>query len=214
MATFYQAIASVALTMCVFAGSAFADTYRHIDLLALQIARETKLLVLESSHYRHTPQYRHLLDDTRDMARLADHIHDLAHHHGELVHMESDVAQLDAKFHHLEGLFHAIEREARFGNGRIYGNTAHVGRLLHSIEDAIHHLQDDLRDLRRFACDNRNVITSRRVAVPDPIRYAPRTQSLYWNGPPVRNTRDDIRRGSGFGISFGGGRRSGFSFQF
>ena len=68
-----------------------ADEFRHIDQLAVKIQRTTKRLISEVRHYRDTPAYGHLLADSREIYRLATHIHDLSHFHGRLAHMESDI---------------------------------------------------------------------------------------------------------------------------
>ncbi len=148
MATLTKTLAAFGLVITTFSTSAFADTYQHIDQLALRIDRQAKLIVSESRHYRHTPEYQHLVADARDMSQLADHLHELAHHHGSLAHLESDLAKLDSKFHHLESVFDRVERNAAHGYGHVHGNTLHVKHLLNSMEENIHHLQEDLRSLR------------------------------------------------------------------
>ncbi|GAA5504672.1 hypothetical protein [Novipirellula caenicola] len=148
MPLFNKTFASLALCLTAFCSTASADTYDHIDQLALKIAVQSNQIVRETSHYRHTPEYVHLLSDARDMARLADHIHELAHHHSSVSHLDRDLAMLDSKFHHLESLFDAIEHRAAYGHGHIHGHTSHVRMLLNAIENNIHHLQADIRTLR------------------------------------------------------------------
>ncbi len=159
------AMAGFALT-----GTAKADTYSHIDGLAVQLTRNARLLEREfAAHYRHTSRYRHLREDARQMIRLADHVHEVAHHEGSLSHLQSDLRQLDRLFHHIEELVDEIEHDAaglgddhhgHFGNfggyhgrygGHIHGNTRHVRRILSAMEDTLHHLQDDVRQLARAA---------------------------------------------------------------
>ncbi|WP_153558724.1 hypothetical protein [Roseimaritima sediminicola] len=148
--------------------TAQADTYEHIDQLALRIAGNARRLIPETRHYRHTHEYRHLLSDARDLERLADHLHELAHHHGSLHHMQADVASLDRRFHHLEDLIESIERHSRHGHGHVHGHTEHVWSLLHAIEDDLHHLQEDLRTLSGTARHH-----SGRIVVPQPIIVDP-----------------------------------------
>lgn len=129
---------------------ASADEFRHIDQLAVKIQRTTKRLISEVRHYRDTPAYGHLLSDSREIHRLATHIHDVSHYEGRLTHMESDLRQLDRRFAHLQSVFDRVERDAEFcGGGHIHGNTAHVKRLLNTIEDSIHHMRSDIADIRR-----------------------------------------------------------------
>ncbi len=155
------ALAGFALT-----GTATANTYSHIDGLAVQLTRYARQLDQEfTAHYRHTSQFRHLREDARQMIRLAEHIHEVAHHQGSLSHLESDLRQLDRLFHHIEDLVEEIEHNAaglghyhgHFGSyygtysgGHIHGNTRHVRRILKSMEDTLHHLHDDVRELARL----------------------------------------------------------------
>ncbi len=202
---FTKMIAAMALLVLTsFASTASADTYHHIDDLAKRIERNCKRVVIESRHYRHTPEYGHLVSDARDMARLADHVHDLAHHHGSLIHLQSDVAALDRQFHHLESVFERIEHNAAFGHGHIHGNTSHVRRLLQSIEKDIHHLQSDLRSLLApEPCTVAPVVVQRPVvrrAVPPTGWNTFEYGSNRWSG---YNTRPSS---SGFGHSYQRGR--------
>ena len=100
MTPIHKLLAAASVFVVGLSGTASADTYHHIDDLANHIARQTRLLQHEiSAHYRHTPEYSHLVHDTNDLARLADHMHEVAHHHGSLAHLESDLRRLDSSFH-------------------------------------------------------------------------------------------------------------------
>ncbi|QEF98231.1 hypothetical protein Mal15_22800 [Stieleria maiorica] len=189
-----QSFATLGLLTALIASPALADTYRHIDELANDIEDKARLLEKEVRHYRHTPEYRHLVEDTRAIRKLADHIHDVAHDHGSLSHMESDLRELDREFHHLVSVFDRVERHAAHGHGHIHGDTRHVRRLLHYIEVDIHHMQNDFRSLRR------------------PYHHHDRTtlaRPPVFAAPPSRCPDDDAYRwgGSGFGrgISIGSG---------
>lgn len=132
---------------------AAADTRHHLDEIACRLARDTDTLVQEAAiHYRHTPQYPHLISDAVQMKRLANHIHAIVLH-GSIDYLKRDVDDLDRLFHHVEGLIHQIEVNSRhsFHGGHIHGNTFHVCRGLKLIEADIHHLQNDLRILCRTA---------------------------------------------------------------
>ena len=127
-----------------------ADEFRHLDQLAVKIQRTSKRLIGEMKHYRHTSEYGHLIADSQEIYRLATHIHDVTHFEGRLTHLESDLRELDRKFHHLESVFERVEHDARFGaGGHVHGNTAHVKRLIDSIEDSIHHMRADIIEIRR-----------------------------------------------------------------
>ena len=134
-------------TLAGFAQNAKADYYSHLDRLACDILRQSDALVGEAIHYRHTPQYRHLVHDLKQIRAFADHIHEVAHHRGSIVHLDRDLRQLDAQFHHLEDLIKDIEHNAVHGHGHIHGRTGHVRRLLRAMENNIHHMQSDVRNL-------------------------------------------------------------------
>ena len=140
MTFFIKTLATLAVTFTALATSASADTYHHIDQIALTIERQTQQLRREIVHYRHTPEYAHLYADTREIARLAKHMHEVAHHHGSLAHLQADLRTLDSVFHHMEQTFRAAEASAAHGHGHIHGSTSHVRHLLHLIEENIHHI--------------------------------------------------------------------------
>ncbi|TWU04223.1 hypothetical protein [Stieleria varia] len=214
MALTRSTFAAVGLFFATLATPSFADTYHHIDEVAVTIERQARLIVEETRHYIHTPEYRHLVSDAQDMCRLASHMHEVAHHHGSLAHLESDLRQLDAEFHHLEGLFDRIEIRAAHGQGHIHGGTGHVRSLLDSIEDNIHHLQDDVRSLR-----NPHFV-ARPVIVPQPIVY-PRHRSTtidrfhdsHDHGHGHQGYRSHHSGSFGRGITIGGGS-SRFTIRF
>ena len=191
IATFSLLVASI------FTAQASADTYEHLDQLAVRVERSARLLASEIRHYRHTPEYAHLRADAKEMRRLASHMHDTAHHEGNLNHLAADLAELDASFHHFESVLNRVEHSAAYGHGHVHGNTAHVRRLLRSIENDIHHLQEDVDSLRR------------------PVCVIPRTRSYYDSGHGSLYTpsRYETGYGSGLGFSIGGGS-SRFTFRF
>jgi hypothetical protein len=160
---FTRTVLTVGLIGFAFAPAAKADTYGHIEGLAHRLDQNISLLDREfTTHYRHTPEYRHLRSDSREMVQLARHIHEWAHAQGDVRHLESDLRQLDRLFHHVEDLVDDLEHNAAFeydhgsygwhGYGRgfgghVHGDTNHVQRLMLAVEDTLHHLQDDLRSL-------------------------------------------------------------------
>jgi hypothetical protein len=204
MITLTKMAAVCVLTVTSFTASAFADTYHHIDQLALKIDLQAKQLLSESRHYRHTSEYVHLYNDARQLSRLSFHLHEVAHHHGSLAHLESDLAQIDSKFHHAESLIERIEHNASYGHGHVHGHTSHVKHVLHSMEQNIHHLQEDIRSLRAHL---------HPVVVRPAITY-PRRHSSNFGGNHAsphhgsghrwgHGTQGNHSRGRG--ISFGGG---------
>ncbi len=184
-----------------------ADEYNHIDQLAVKIQRTARKLLRETVHFRHTPEYWHLVNDTNEMYRLATHVHEVTHFEGNLAHLQCDVDELDRQFHHVEQLLDRIDHDALYGGGHIHGNTSHVKRMLISIEESIHHMRSDLQSIRDQAAVSRSVRTQ---PVPGPVHggiYESHGRSRYGHGgsgSTVSSGGYGSRIG-GFGFSFGGG---------
>lgn len=142
----------VILTICTLMGlaaaQAMANDYQHINQLARKIHHKSRILLNETRHYRSTPNYVRLVRDVAELDQASCHLRDIARNEGDLDHMAADIAKMDCAFHHIEELFDATELSASYGNGFIKGHTAHVKRLLNSIEDAIHHIGEDIEQLR------------------------------------------------------------------
>ncbi len=188
------------LVMTAFTAQVNADEYHHIDQLARKVQRQTRQLGNELRHYRHAPEYAHLVEDTNELSRLAKHIHDVTHFEGNLVHLQSDLDGLDRNFHHLEEVFDRVEHNAAFGHGHVHGNTKHVKRLLKSIEDSIHHISTDVQTLRRPVVFHRPVYTA-----PRPV-YRPVYQPYGGHGGHGHSRSNDFHNNRGvIGFSIGGG---------
>lgn len=150
-------------------GTARADHWNHMEELAHTLEQQSAEAAREIyRHFRHTPQFTHLYRDIYEMYQLAAHLEDVAHRRSGLTHLQHDVEELDELFHHVEELVAAMARSRRhddhhgieFGGGRFefhfgrhghsYHGDYHMRRLrglLAAMEDTLHHLQDDLRDL-------------------------------------------------------------------
>jgi hypothetical protein len=125
-------------------GTARAQSFAHIDRLAVQLERDARAMHREVDlHFRRTPQYRHLHDDVSEMERLARHIHEVVHRGASVRHLRSDVEELDRLFHHVEDL---VEDLARFRGIDPYA-FSHFRWSLRRMERTLHHLRDDLREL-------------------------------------------------------------------
>lgn len=195
MTFFAKTVATLTLVCSTFSGTTFADTYHHIDELAVTIERQARMLEREVSLYRHVPEYRYLLVDTRRLASLAEHMHEVAHNHGCIAHLEADLRHLDSAFHHLERTIEQIQDDSFRGHCRLPGATLHVRRLMHSMESNIHHLQDDVRSLSRSRHHDDHYSPARSFGRVDSRFYSP------W--PPQRSR----------GITIGGGS-SRFTIRF
>jgi len=209
--------------------SASANEYRHINRLAVKIRNQTRTLLRETEHYRYTANYRHLVGDAAALRQLAEHTREVARNEGDLDHLAADVAEMDRTFHHLENLFDETELLAVHCKGSVKGHTAHVKRLLNSIEDCIHHIQDDIAELRstviiappivvqRPVVFQRPVVVQRPVIVQRPIvddgcpySRSRRDQPIVTRVETYRVPADAIRRHDRTYGGYGGGE---FSFS-
>ncbi len=135
-------------TLGMFAAQADASTYSHLDRLAVEMQEQSNELVVEfKEHYSHSPLYSHLRRDALELARLAEHVHEVAHHHGSLYHLKNDLRNIDSRFHHLENVVARLEYFARHGIGHVHGDLRHIRTAMHNMEETIHHMQDDLKAL-------------------------------------------------------------------
>lgn len=213
----------LAIALLVGAASqANANDWHHIDQMALKVQRQTRQLVTEERHYRSSRHYGELLRCTNRLAAISAQVHDLAHHAQCPRTLKTYVNEMDNMFHKVEDLFDHIEDDAARGIGCVRGNTAHVKRLLDSIEDCIHHLQDDLRYLTRASRAvrvQRTVYSNAGLYGGSP--YSGRGYSRpayggsygYGNYGHGHHGRSARGYDSGFGISIGGGS-SRITFRF
>jgi hypothetical protein len=150
--TLTAALALAALTT----SSAKADTYRHIDTLAVKMQAQSRELLKEVTlHYSHKAGYRHLRSDAIQFYRVATHIHTVAHHSGDVHHLRNDLKKADRLFHHLEQV---LEQTDLSFHGHNHGNTNHVFRLMHGLETNLHHLKRDIDQLDNAAHDGHGAI--------------------------------------------------------
>jgi hypothetical protein len=185
-----------------FASAARADPMAHVDQLALDIQSKAGLLMRETRHYVHTPEYQHLREDALRLRRLANHVHQIAHQGGSVFHLNSDLVELDRSFRHIQSLFDRIESSAQYGVGHVHGPTEHVRELLCAIEECIRHMQDDVRELLRLAS---------RSPCGWSGAWAP-----HWPRPGTPGVAHDRIEGWEFAGSLGGlagGRHGGFPFE-
>ena len=141
--------AAVALGLVWAAPAAQAGSFEHIDELAAELQGLSSKLSREfRDHYRHTPSYRHLATDARNMRKLASHIHEIAHYEGDLEHIHDDLHELDELFHHVDELVDEIEHDAEHhGEGHVHGDTRHVRRIMRDMEGTLHHMLEDMEEM-------------------------------------------------------------------
>ena len=140
-------IAALSLLFSVTAAVS-ADISGHLNRLAGRIDRQARLIVKETDHYRHTPQYNCLVGDAQELSRLACHIRNLSRTGCDPAQVAADLTALNAAYSHLEVAFCQVEQNAASGFGHIHGSTNRIRRLLDSIVEDIHHMLDDVHSLR------------------------------------------------------------------
>ncbi|MAG95010.1 MAG: hypothetical protein CMJ48_14885 [Planctomycetaceae bacterium] len=97
---------AIAATLVAFSTqlpSAQARPLMSIDDTADQLQHYTAFVSRSvSANFRHIPHYRHLAKDVRELAELAEHIHEVAHHHPErLRHLSDDVEEMHEHLEHI-----------------------------------------------------------------------------------------------------------------
>jgi hypothetical protein len=127
------------------ANTANAQSYAHIDRLALRLQQQTAVMHSEvHAHFRATRDYVHLDRDVTQMERLARHIHDVAHRNGSVSHLRSDVRELDDLFHHVEEVIDRLARTRQIDPRTL----RHFRGVMGNISDTLHHLRSDLANMR------------------------------------------------------------------
>ncbi len=97
------AIAATLVALSTQLPSAQARPLMSIDETANQLQHYTEFVSRSvSANFRHIPHYRHLAKDVRELAELAEHIHEVAHHHPErLRHLSDDVEEMHEHLEHI-----------------------------------------------------------------------------------------------------------------
>lgn len=197
-------ITSCSAVAFMFAGfgmvnSASAYDQAHLNQLARQIERQATQLITETVHYRHSAHYHEMIVETVKLRTAAIHVRAKTYCTRTFGQLERELEALDHCFHEIEDFFDHVELDAARGRGRIRGNTAHVKVLLGNMEDTIHHMQDDVRALRRelFRQSRVNVVPRTVYQVPAAVYRVP--YSGHSRGIQIDDCRSDFR----------GGRRGG-----
>lgn len=140
------AVAVIAVGVCT--DSASANEYNHINRMAVKIRNQTKTLLKETEHYVRTTNYRLLVADTATLRQMAEHVREIAREGCDLDHLATSIAEMNQTFYHLHELFDTTELVAAQFKGSIKGHTAHVKRLLTSIEQCLLNMEQDLDALQ------------------------------------------------------------------
>ncbi len=203
--TLIAAVAVIALG--VSAETVSANEYNHINRMAVKIRNQTRTLLRETEHYRYTANYRHLVGDSAALRQLAEQTREIARAEGCLDTLAGYVVEMHETFHHLEDLFDNTELLAAHCHGSVKGHTAHVKRLLESIDECICHMQDDIAVLRAAIVIAPPVVVQRPVIAAATLRepvypYGNRSQRPIV--VQVDTYRVPARPSRGSGCAYGG----------
>jgi hypothetical protein len=163
---------AAALLLTLTSTAARAGSPHDIDNVADALARQTALLTrIVERDFRRTPHYRHLVEDMREMAAHAEHVHDVVHHHpARIGHLQKDVNELHRVVVHVERLINDIKADLRHGTRRHVRTIGHghitlsvqqhsvtmtqvrrLERALDDVHDAVDDLENCLRHMQRRA---------------------------------------------------------------
>lgn len=122
-----------------------AQSYRHIDYLAMQMERQAEQLHHEvHAHFRLTPDYQHLDQAVAKMEQLAHHIHEVVHQDPDIQHLREDVEQIDQLYHHVQGIIGKLGHTRQVDPQALWHFRVAMARLGNNL----HHLRDDLASLQ------------------------------------------------------------------
>ena len=93
-------IAAVAvIALGVWAETASANEYNHINRMAVKIRNQTRKLLRETEHYQYTANYPHLVADSAALRQLAEQSREIARNEGCLDTLARYVAEMGRTFH-------------------------------------------------------------------------------------------------------------------
>jgi len=144
---FIMASAVLFVVLGLTPSPASADPYRDINRLARRIDSQAKSIARETRHFRHTPVYQCLVNDTEELRRWACHIRDHARSGYCLFQLQQNVSSLGQAYAILESKFRRVEYLSPTCN-----NTRRVRRLLNDIQFDIREMQLVLRSLLAPPC--------------------------------------------------------------
>ncbi len=141
----------LAIALLVGAASqAHANTWHHVKTQAEDILAATKILRVETAHYRHTPYYGKLISVAAKLKANANSVNSIARYSHDAKALKYAVQRLDQTFLQAEQLIDQIECDAAYGKGIIPSSTAHIKQLLHQIHVCINYLHADVHKLAKL----------------------------------------------------------------
>lgn len=186
--------ATVALTICGI--STPAKAAHQCDPLVHSAQQLVGLLTnLKEDfrkHYYHTPKFRTIMQDTGDMRKRANHILEIAVYKDvSIQHLEADVAEIDRLSHKLHNL---VDRNEQKRNGHVHGNTKHTHRMLASMTNIIHTMQQQIQVLKqprpiRYGNNRGHYSHNTRFTAPvqpRPVYSTPVTRQPVYSAPASR----------------------------
>lgn len=130
------AVAVVAVAGFANAGVTRADDYDHMEPLVHQLQTKSKKLYKEV--HMHLPGVSHPHKDTKEMERLANHLHDLIHRRENTPHVREEVSKLAKLTHHVEEQIDDLARSGRHD----FSTIQHLRMAVRQIDRIAHHLAE------------------------------------------------------------------------
>ena len=125
----------------------------HLDEQAIELRSQVAKLTGDlREQARRGGNYRRLYRESTEMFFLADHVHTLMHGPLDVPRLVEDVEELDRVFHRMEELAATLDggfHNSGTSHGRHSQHGHGVSERLEEIEETLHHLRDDLAQLRR-----------------------------------------------------------------
>lgn len=143
-------ISTLVALLAIGGTSARADHFSVMHGYARTLESQAERIDREvDTRFSFLPFARGLKADVCEMARLADHVHDITHDKASLRHIQSDLRDLDTQFHRVEAVTIQLERLAANSHEchrnrvdayqirRLNDRIAEMGATLHSMQDTL-----------------------------------------------------------------------------
>ncbi|MCH2180518.1 MAG: hypothetical protein MK108_00805 [Mariniblastus sp.] len=140
----YQQLLTLALFFILgtIASITWAHENPYVENLAVQIEQQATRVRAEAIRFNRGHTYYQLVGNLTQIEHLAGHIQRMARHRDNLRHLKHDLRRLDRLVHESEDLFRQLERAAHHGHHHFHRGVHPAYRLFHSMEVAIHQLQN------------------------------------------------------------------------
>ena len=190
------------LVATAFTSQASANPIEYLDSLAVRVEKSVCKLNRKLDIYRDTPGYACVRREAKGMHRLASHLPETVYR-ADINRMAADIAALDANLHRFEIVFDRVSRAAYLHCPSTGANSAHVRRLMRSIENDLYRFARAVDRLRRPTCGYAR-----------PIRDYSTPKYSHYDRPIRYGNTYGLGYGPGNGITIGGKNFPQLTFRF